>query len=263
MTTSINVWNLINSIRSVNKWEESINANIGGATRVGFKSTDVVFGGNTTSQDKPSTNVAAGIQVAEQTVSISHNTVNWSQGDLAQTKQARDYGIQGQGFFALTENVPTAAAQKLYYTRDGQFHDDGAGHLRTNNGLYVVSRADAIAKGIYTGSAAPVGTTYDSPEYFVLAQPSTLNDLTYSKYGSTIFENNIVESTNIFDLPSNTNDGLNNAFGTLNRTYLEASNVSLNNQIVSLNNNKNMQQSLVKQLLVYYSNIDIGINLIR
>lgn len=254
--SNVNVWNLINSMRSVNKWSDSIQANINGSTRNAFKGADIFFGGNTTSTERPVTSVLYGIQTAEQTFNVSHTEIDWSQGGLALTNKDYDYAVQGDGFFMVTENVPdNTTTQKIYYTRDGQFHQDDTGRLRTDNGLYVVTRADAFAKGL-VASNTPVGTPVTSPDYLALAMPSTLDDLVYSKFGATIYTNS---TTNPMSYGLS-DTGL---FGEIHNKYIETSNVDNDKQIAQLSNNKTYQDVLTKQLIVYYANIDVGINLIK
>ncbi|MBC7475503.1 MAG: hypothetical protein H7263_14535, partial [Candidatus Sericytochromatia bacterium] len=87
--------------------------------------------------------------------------------------------------------------------------------------------------------------------------------LTYSKYGSTIFENILSSNTNTVDVSNNTLAGATNDFGSLKRTYLEASNVNIDKQAAELSASNKYFDSLTKQFLVYISNIDASLGLFR
>ncbi len=142
MSIGFNPWNLIRSLKSVDQWGDTISANINGVGRNAFKSSEVMFGGNTTNVLKAYNpgNGMAGIQVAETQVSIGYSRVNWKQGDIINKENIEtSFAIEGNGFFIVAEPKKTTWApsppsplyfggqdnggvQQAFLTKDGEFH---------------------------------------------------------------------------------------------------------------------------------------------
>lgn len=265
MGVNVNIWNLMNSMRSVSRWQDVINSNINGALKNGYKEADISFGSNTVYNLVSPTTLSYGKSVAEQSISIGYTRNIWKQGDLLPKQGDTDYGIRGDGFFMLTEQDPhTVGGQKIFYTRNGKFHIDyslGAANprLRTDNGLFVVDRFGAKFQGLIAGApvaADNIMNNISDVTRLALGRPAALDNLTYSKYGSTIYEN-IINNNNIYDLPEQ------NDMGNIIQNTLEASNVNMAKQITALSVSKQLHEAITKQFLVFYKNVDIGIELIK
>lgn len=70
------------------------------------------------------------------TVPMQH--INLEQGVLEPTGNAFDFGIDGEGFFAVEEDGQS------YLTRDGRFHLDSDGYLLNSQGANVIGSGGAI-----------------------------------------------------------------------------------------------------------------------
>jgi flagellar hook-basal body protein len=157
MGVNISVWNIMASMRAVDKWTASAQANIGGSAVVGYKQFDVTFGGGnaTTILSNPSM-MRAGIQIAEQLVTLAHTSIDWRQGDVITSPNDYDFAIQGEGFFMVAD-----ARGQIFYTRDGQFRESTTGTLVNKSGLTYIDRALAINLGLYT-APAPTAAEIDA-----------------------------------------------------------------------------------------------------
>lgn len=149
--TIISPYALINSMRTVNKWQASINANLVGATKIGYKEMDVMFGGGSTSTIVPQRGNQLGVALAEDTIRVGHTSINFKQGELLKSTSDDHYAIDGQGFFMVADKTG-----KIYYTRNGEFYDNGLGQLMNTEGLILVDRAVAINLGLYTAPALTI-----------------------------------------------------------------------------------------------------------
>ncbi len=323
MAININAWNLMYSMRSVQKWQDSLQTNINGAVRNGFKEHEVVFGGNAVYDALSPTLTSAGKQIGEQSISLGFTRNIWKQGNVVPTKSETDFAVRGNGFFAVADPLKTNWAangigaalyfngngqgagnpQQAYLTRDGQFTwalvKDSTGTnvavargisanvdelvLVNAQGLVVLSE---FSNGPADNSLAPV--TYSSfistnrtrPSIFQATQdpsngvgnPNIIMenaDLIYSRFGSTIFEAPkssqfkaiVAGSNNINNFRSDTD--FTDYSSQLIEQALEASNVNVEKQVTQLSDSKKLQEALVKQLLVFYMNIDVGIELIK
>lgn len=74
----------------------------------------------------------------EVTNTVAKQQVNLSQGVLEPTGNTFDFGIDGEGFFAVEEDGSN------YLTRDGRFHLDSDGYLKNSNGAHVLGSSGAI-----------------------------------------------------------------------------------------------------------------------
>lgn len=70
-------------------------------------------------------------------VGLSTPVVNTAAQPLQQTGQPLDFGVQGNGFFAVR------TPQGVQYTRDGQFQSNAQGQLVDSNGDQVLSQSGA------------------------------------------------------------------------------------------------------------------------
>ncbi len=145
MGISINPWNLIYSMKTIDMWDKSIQANLNGAMRVGYKSMDLDFGGGPTLQIRPPLgNSAAQAQIAENYVKAGNTTIDFSQGTIVGDKTWTHAALNGPGFFLTSKIKDTFDPAYVYnpddfqYTRDGEWYRDPEGYVRTKEGLYVM-----------------------------------------------------------------------------------------------------------------------------
>lgn len=131
--------------------------NIANSQTVGFKSGSITFG-----------DVFAGSQVGMGVQVLGVNQ-NFGDGILSQGNSNLSMGIQGNGFFRLTD-----AAGKIFYSRNGEFTKDADGFI-TNNGLYLTGyQATGTPPSIQPGS--PLGPI-QIPDTQMPAKASTSGSL--------------------------------------------------------------------------------------
>lgn len=64
---------------------------------------------------------------------IDETVTDFSQGVISPTEEDTDFAIEGKGFFTLQDDNGNK-----YYTRDGHFHVDSRGYLKSENGYSVI-----------------------------------------------------------------------------------------------------------------------------
>lgn len=107
---------------------DTLSNNISNMQTPGFKSQRVAFGDVAViSPEQVQAGLAPGASGAGAEV-LSTSSV-FSQGQMMQTGNTWDIGIQGQGFLEVVD-----AAGNHLYTRDGQLHVDSDGYLATADG---------------------------------------------------------------------------------------------------------------------------------
>ncbi|MDU5781137.1 MAG: flagellar hook protein FlgE [Pantoea sp.] len=94
--------------------------NIANSQTVGFKSGSIAFA-----------DVFAGSQIG-MGVQVAGVNQNFSDGVLGAGSSALDMGIQGNGFFRLTDD-----AGRVFYSRNGQFQKDANGYIINNQGMFL------------------------------------------------------------------------------------------------------------------------------
>jgi flagellar hook protein FlgE len=113
--------------------------NIANSQTVGFKSGSIAFA-----------DVFAGSQIG-MGVQVSSVNQNFSDGVLGMGNSSLDMGIQGNGFFRLTNE-----AGAVFYSRNGQFKQDENGYVVNNQGMFLTGyQATGNPPTIQPG--APVG----------------------------------------------------------------------------------------------------------
>jgi len=118
-----------------------IGDNIANMNTVGFKGSRVAFG-DVLSQSL--SGAGSGSQVGRG-VNVSRVSALFSQGSLQSTESVLDMGIEGDGFFVVSDG------NARYYTRAGQFSVDRSGNITNSDGL-VVQGFIADASGNITSS---------------------------------------------------------------------------------------------------------------
>lgn len=158
------------------------------------------------------------------------NEIILSQGNLTQTENPLDIGIQGKGFFQIKQADGTLA-----YTRDGSFQLDPNGNLVTSNGLLLDPQITIPAQATAVNIAAdgtvsytlPGQTTAQTAGQIQLANfqnPAGLNSLGGNLYSATFASGQPVVGV------AGGPDGL----GTLMQGYQEQSNVNVVEEFINL-----------------------------
>lgn len=149
-----------------------IGNNIANVNTVGFKRGQVSFqevfsqvvrGASAPQGGKGGTNpqqIGLGVSIG------SINTIH-TKGAVQRTDNPTDLMIDGEGFFVVTDD---ANFENKYYTRAGNFEEDGAGNLITSNGFKVLGYK--FVDGKWTSEIGPItiNKTETSP-------PSTTKNL--------------------------------------------------------------------------------------
>lgn len=149
----------LSGLYAANKQLDVTGNNIANVNTVGFKSSraefaDVYAGANRLGVGK--NQVGNGVRLA----AVSQQ---FSQGDINNTGNVLDMGIQGQGFFVLSDNG------SMVYTRAGAFQTNKDNYVVTSDGLrlqgYAADSTGKIQKGVLsdlkidTSALAPKATS--------------------------------------------------------------------------------------------------------
>jgi flagellar hook protein FlgE len=156
----------IQSLKAVDAWIDVINSNINGGVRTAFKASRLKFGGSNSNVDRPGNASSLPLQFPEPSLTTTNSVIDFSQGAITASTENTHLAIQGDGFFLLAspETIdPTNSAPlpipnaRFLLTRDGEFHTDSNGFLRTSFGYYLVT-ADLTATGQLDHSTTRSGT---------------------------------------------------------------------------------------------------------
>ena len=179
-------------------------------------------------QSSQSTQIPSGLQLGTGVRPVSTARIH-TQGSLQQTGNDLDVAINGAGFFQVLLPDGTTA-----YTRDGSFQKDNQGQIVTSSGypvqpsitipsnaLTVTISNDGIVSITQAGTAAPT-------------QVGTLQLATFINVGGleSVGENLYMETASS-GAPTPSAPGTNGA-GALNQRYVEASNVNVAQELVSM-----------------------------
>lgn len=298
MTGHLSVF-AVQSMRCIDNWMSTLQANLNGSTRNAFKSSDIYYGGGATSIFVNPSMTRNGNMVAEQALSTGHTVINWGQGSTVSSTQEQHFAINGEGFFAVVEPsnyVPSnyngtgaGGAIKGYLIRDGEFHWatvptlDANPILVTKEGLVVLTdngngtsnnSYELIKKSDFNDTTLKVRPSIVIPTKdgaLSAAAPTTLvsfDELKYSRFGSTVYNaptsdcySTIVNgSAGVIDSRSAGNPA---GDTILQQGYLEASNTNINKNITELATLGKIYQGFVQVIKVYNSNLDEVLTFIK
>ena len=212
-----------------------ISHNLANVSTTGYKRANAVFedliyqnlrqaGSQTTEQNQLPTGLHLGLGV--RTVATSRNFL---QGSLQQSNNALDVAINGNGFFEV--NMPDGT---MAYTRDGSFEVNAQGQLVTSSGL-PVANGITIPQGatkISIGNDGVVSVTMPGQ-----AAPQQVGNIAMSQFinaaGLEPRGQNLYVETAASGQPQQGTPGT-NGLGTIQQGYLEASNVNVVQELVTM-----------------------------
>jgi flagellar basal-body rod protein FlgG len=215
---------------------EAISNNIANISTTAFKKNKAQF------QDLMYQQVnVAPINTDKSSTAVSGNTLQigngvqptstekiFSQGDMTQTNNQLDLAISGQGFFQVKKPDGTYA-----YTRDGSFKVDSEGKIVTSSGYYLdpsvtvdentlsvtIGKDGSVLATKVGGSSSVIGNI----ELARFVNPGGLTSV-----GDNLYVQTEASGTPIIGTPNS------NAYGSLNQGYLEASNVDIVEEMISM-----------------------------
>lgn len=263
--------NALASLTAIDQWMATLNASITGSARTGYKNSKVTFGGGTTRLERPVQNGALGIQYAEQALNIGSTNIDFSQGQVVASTEFTHLAISGSqnAFFVYADNATLGAGTRYYYSRDGETHRDALGRLVNAEGLFLIGK-NAGANTVITLSGTTPETdlaqridahNLNNTAGFNLATTyiADLSSLKYSKYGSTMLEdNNPAALAGVFGAATGNSTNV-----RITGSALEASNVQLPSTTVELSLAQKIYNALTKVIQVDQTKLDGILNLIR
>ena len=149
----------LSGLYAANKQLDVTGNNIANVATTGFKSSRAEF-----ADVYSATKLGSGSKVIGNGVRLANVSQQFNQGDVNNTGNVLDMGIQGQGFFVLSNNG------SLTYTRAGTFKTDKEGYVTNSDGTarlqgYGVDANGKIINGVLTdlridtSNLAPKATT--------------------------------------------------------------------------------------------------------
>jgi len=217
------------------RFVELISNNIANVNTTGFKKTRPEFQDLLYETLKPAGNTARiGVEPLNEIqigsgVQLVSTTKMFNQGDLTETGNAMDLGINGEGFYIMRR-----PDNSIVYTRDGSFRKDRNGTLVNARGYALdpgfVIPDDALAVNVSRDgmvSALMQGATEEQTlgqiELARFVNPAGLRSL-----GDNLFAATPASGEPVFEQP-----GMNNT-GEIHQGYLENSNVDIVTEMVNM-----------------------------
>ncbi|XKE45462.1 flagellar basal-body rod protein FlgG [Halomonas organivorans] len=212
-----------------------ISNNLANVSTNGFKQSRAVFedllyqnlrqpGAQNNAQDR----LPSGLQVGTGVTPVATERLH-TQGGLEETGNSRDLAIEGKGFFQVLMPDGTTA-----YTRDGSFQLDANGQMVTANGYpmdpAIIIPANALEVNIGEDGIVSVKVPGDS-------QPQEVGQITLATFvnptGLESLGGNLYAETASSGPRNQGIPGMNEA-GKLRQRYVETSNVSVVEEMVSM-----------------------------
>lgn len=162
-------------------------------------------------------------------VKVGSSEKIFTQGTIQQTNNPLDVAIEGDGFFQVTKPDGTLA-----YTRDGSFKRDANGSVVTADGYFINPQISVPQSALEVNVGADGSVTAVLPGQ---SAPQTLGQIQIARFtnaaGLAPTGQNLFSQTGASGAPVISQPGINGA-GTLQGGYIEASNVSVVDQMVAM-----------------------------
>ena len=174
------------------------------------------------------TQTAVGLQVGVGTKPVASQKI-YAQGEVDSTSNPLDILIEGDGFFQVQTADGTIA-----YTRDGSFKKDGDGHIVTSEGFMLQPEITVPAETTKIDISAEGKVFAEIPG---LIQPDLIGEIELAKFinpagleakGHNLLSPTAASGEAILGTPSQ------EGFGSLQQGFLEASNVKVVEEMVSM-----------------------------
>ncbi|MFX4261948.1 flagellar hook-basal body complex protein [Pelotomaculum propionicicum] len=167
-------------------------------------------------------------------MSVSSITSNMGQGNMQSTGRTLDLAIQGNGWFAVSQDGGTTQ----YFTREGIFYIDDVGNLVNSNGYCLLDDngepinlgTDGVATlnisqaGVITGTDLAGANL--APVIIGLAMFPNQEGL--ERVGQNLFRESAASGVPVVGVPGA------GGYGTINSCYLEMSNVDLTEEFTNM-----------------------------
>lgn len=259
------------SLRSIDNWIATINSNMAGSGRVGYKATQVKFVGGAVTTERPISSPRLGISVAEQSLSIAQTSINYSQGAVTASTDFTHLALQrttaAPGMFVL--NSEADGSGDYFFTFDGEFFLNTSGQMINSDGLYVMANRGAGAFSVIGNDPDDiVNDQIALNRMAVYVEPTPQLLLRFSRFGATVFER-VEDPPNaallgakvaVVDAIGNYN-AAGNGSGRVIPFALEASNSSLTAAVPELALAQKMYSAISKVIQVAFANIDTALQL--
>ena len=176
------------NLRSLLSELSTLNGNLVGSVRTGYKQSGVSFGDGGASNQ-----VSNSLQYPDANLTVNHTSLDFGQGNITSTGGKTDFAISGQGFFLVQQiQDVVAGTQPNLLTRDGELHFAdipalGGQVLMTHSGLAVLRDSSGTGAGPYT----PIlKSDFDNNNFrpSIVMPNDTLDSLKFSNKGATVFE---------------------------------------------------------------------------
>lgn len=153
----------------------------------------------------------------------------FTQGSYTQTSQKLDLAIEGDGFFQITRPDGSFA-----YTRDGSFKLDSQGRIVNSNGELlnpaITIPSDVKTEDLTIATDGTISVVQNN-------QSSTIGNITLARFanqgGLAPVGENLYTETQASGTAQTNTPGV-QGYGTLRQGYLEASNVSVVEELVNM-----------------------------
>ncbi|MDR1424563.1 MAG: flagellar basal-body rod protein FlgG [Azoarcus sp.] len=179
-------------------------------------------------QSTQQTQISSGLQIGSGVRPVATERV-FTQGSPQQTGGDLDVMIQGDGFFQIALPDGTTA-----YTRDGAFQRDNQGNMVTASGYPLADNINIPADALTITIAKDGVVTVLQPNNVTPVQIGTIQIATFINNGGlqAVGENLFLETASSGVATPNTPGA--NGSGVLNHRYVEASNVNVAEELVSM-----------------------------
>ncbi|MCK9187588.1 flagellar basal-body rod protein FlgG [Acidithiobacillus sp.] len=209
--------------------------NLANVNTTGFKQSRAVFQDllyqnlrQPGAQSSQTTQYPSGLQLGTGVRIVSTERL-MTQGNLTQTGNSLDVGVNGQGFFQVMQPNGTIA-----YSRDGTFQMNNQGQLVTSNG-YLLQPPVTIppnSQSITIGSDGTVSVVLPGQ-----AQPQQVGTIQLANFinptGLQSIGDNLYLQTGSSGAPQTGQPTL-NGLGSVQQGYLESSNVNVVSELVNM-----------------------------